>query len=92
MEEVKSKRIQAIEYLRIIITPLCVHPEQIVIEDILDERGLVLNLIASKEDLPFLIGRGGKIADALRSVLHIWGTRNIASVKLFVNRREENGQ
>lgn len=84
-----SKRERAISYLFLVLTPLCEFPQDLKIEDTLDERGLILNVLANDEDLPFLIGRGGKIANSLRDLLHIWGTRHVASVKLFINRRQD---
>ena len=80
---------KAIAYLYTVISELCLHPEDIKIEHTLDERGLVLDVKANNEDMPFLIGRGGKIANSLRDVLHIYGARHNCSLKLFINRKDE---
>lgn len=79
-----TKKEQALEYLKVVILPLCSYPIQL--KDVVDERGLVITIIAHEKDLPFLIGRKGIIANSLRNILHIWGTKNYAAVKLFINK------
>lgn len=83
--ESKTKREMATEYLRAVVAPLCGHPELIQVEDVLDERGLLLTLRAHAEDMSLLIGRKGSCAEALKKVMHIWGTRHIASVRLKID-------
>jgi predicted RNA-binding protein YlqC (UPF0109 family) len=45
------------------------HPEQVEVKEERDGRAAVLSLYVAEEDLGQVIGRGGRIARALRTVL-----------------------
>ena len=79
-----NKTESAVEYLKGVISPLCVDQEQLVIEFTINELGLNLLVSASTKDLPFLIGKYGMTANAIRQVLLIWGARHGAKVNFSI--------
>ena len=74
-----------IEYLKTIIAPLLAKPEEIEIERIEDERGILLQVTVNGYDVGKLIGKKGNTATALRLLLHIFGSRIDKVVSLKIN-------
>lgn len=63
------------EIVEIIAKSLVDHPEQIVVEETSDERGVVFQLHVAPEDMGKVIGRQGRIAKAMRTVVKAAATR-----------------
>lgn len=89
-EEIKplTTRERAIGYLMVLLTPLCRYPQELKIQDSVDERGLILNVVTGKFDGSIVIGRFGMIADSIRNIMSAWGGVHNAKISVFVNRRE----
>ena len=83
-----SKREQAIQYLKVIIEPLCRFPDELVIEDKLDLRGLIIDVRANKEDTPLLVGRGGIIKHSISNIMNVWGAINLAKIVVYFGSAE----
>jgi predicted RNA-binding protein YlqC (UPF0109 family) len=45
------------------------HPDQVVVEEVLGDRGVVLELSVAVEDLGKVIGKQGRTARAIRTIL-----------------------
>lgn len=65
-----------VSLVRNIAESLCSQPDQIELEDSIDERGVLIKLFVSKEDLPRIIGKGGETAKAIRQLLRALGAKN----------------
>ena len=65
-----------VNYLLSIINPIASDPNAVNIEHIIDEKGILLNVSANKEDTGLLIGKKGETAKALRRLLRLFGMRN----------------
>lgn len=63
------------EIVEIIAKSLVDHPEQIIVEETSDERGVVFQLHVAPEDMGKVIGRQGRIAKAMRTVVKAAATR-----------------
>jgi len=76
----------ATEYLLSIVKPLTKFPEQVEIKHHVDTagRGIVLNVIAEKDDLALLIGKHGLMARCVRNVLRGWCGINNARIILHI--------
>ncbi len=57
------------ELLEFLARALVDHPEQVRVEEIESENGVVLRLSVAKEDVGKVIGKQGRIARALRTVV-----------------------
>lgn len=78
-------------YIQTILTPLLRNPNELKIVSTTDQSGKLITVSASKEDMPYIIGRNAKTVDALRVLLHIFGTlKEGQKVSLIINNYEHN--
>jgi predicted RNA-binding protein YlqC (UPF0109 family) len=63
------------------------NPDQVEVEDKMDERGILIQLWVDKEDLGRIIGKGGDGANAIRTLLRTLGTKNNAHYGFKVDTR-----
>ncbi len=64
------------ELVEYIAKALVDNPDEVAVEEIEDDRGSVLNLSVSESDLGRIIGRSGKTAKAIRSILSVSSTKS----------------
>lgn len=72
------------EIVEIIAKSLVDYPEQVIVEESGDERGAVLQLHVAPEDMGKVIGRQGRIAKALRTVVKAAATRENKKVTVEI--------
>ncbi len=60
-----------ITYCRQLFQGIC--RGEVVMEEILDERGVLLNIKVGKADMPLVIGVGGRHVAAIRTLVHAAG-------------------
>lgn len=81
------------QFVEYIVKSLVEHPDDVVVERIIDEKGVLLTLTVNPEDLGRVIGRRGSTAQSLRTVLRALGTRNSARYNLkIVNNDQPEGE
>jgi len=73
------------EFLEFIIKSIVDHPEDVVIDRQIDERGVLITLSVNSKDMGMVIGRDGSTAKAIRTLLRVVGARNNARVNLKIN-------
>ena len=82
------------QFVEYIVKSLVGHPDDVVVERIIDEKGVLLSLTVNPEDLGRVIGKRGITAQSLRTLLRALGTKNDARYNLkIVNSdggRDEN--
>jgi len=73
------------------------HPEDVVVDRTIDEKGVLLTLTVNPADLGRVIGKRGSTAQSLRTLLRALGAKNDARYNLkivnndgFSGAREEN--
>jgi hypothetical protein len=76
------------EFLELIAKAIVGHPEDVVAERTVDERGVLLTLKINPEDMGYIIGRRGQTAQAVRTLLKIVGAKNNARVNLKIYEPE----
>lgn len=64
------------ELLEFLARELVDEPDAVEVTETQDERGLLLQLRVAPEDMGKVIGRGGRTARAIRSVVRAAGTRS----------------
>jgi len=77
---------QFIEYT---VKSLVGHPEDVVCDRIVDEKGVLLTLTVNPEDLGRVIGKRGVTAQSLRTLLRALGTKNDARYNLKIVNTDE---
>jgi len=59
-----------------LVKPLVVHPDDLIVKKFSeDEENLTLQVIVHKDDLGRVIGKGGKIANAIRTIAYAAASR-----------------
>jgi predicted RNA-binding protein YlqC (UPF0109 family) len=72
------------DFLDYVIKAIVAHPEDVVVERIIDERGVLLTLKINPQDMGYVIGKKGQTAKAVRTLLKIVGAKNNARVNLKI--------
>ncbi len=72
------------EYVESIVKPIVDHPEEVVTNRTLDERGVLIQLTVNREDMGKVIGREGRTAKSIRSLLRVFGARSNARINLKI--------
>jgi predicted RNA-binding protein YlqC (UPF0109 family) len=81
------------QFIEYIVKSLVGNPDDVVVERIIDEKGVLLTLTVNPEDLGRVIGKRGVTAQSLRTLLRALGTKNNARYNLkIVNNDEEPAQ
>lgn len=74
-----------ITYLENVVTPLLAHQEDLKIEKVTDEKGILLTITAHGEDMGRLIGKMGCTANAVRTLLRQYGSLHEAHISVKIN-------
>lgn len=78
------------QFVEYIVKSLVGHPDDVVVERLIDEKGVLLTLTVNPEDLGRVIGKRGVTAQSLRTLLRALGTKNDARYNLkIVNNDDE---
>ena len=81
------------QFVEYIVKSLVEHPDDVVVERIIDEKGVLLTLTVNPEDLGRVIGRRGATAQSLRTMLRALGMKNSARYNLkIVNNDQPDGE
>ena len=72
------------QFVEYIVKSLVSHPDDVVVDRIIDEKGVLLSLTVHPEDLGRVIGKRGATAQSLRSLLRALGTKNDARYNLKI--------
>jgi len=72
------------QFVEYIVTSLVENPDDVIVERIVDEKGVLLTLTVNPEDLGRVIGRRGATAQSLRTLLRALGTKNTARYNLKI--------
>lgn len=79
------------QFIEYIVKSLVGNPDDVLVERIIDEKGVLLTLTVNPEDLGRVIGKRGVTAQSLRTLLRALGTKNNARYNLkIVNNDDEH--
>lgn len=80
------------QFVEYIVKSLVGHPDDVVVERQIDEKGVLLTLTVNPEDLGRVIGKRGTTAQSIRTMLRALGTKNDARYNLkIVNNDLDDG-
>ena len=72
------------QFIEYIVKELVGHPDDVIVERRIDEKGVLLELTVNPEDLGRVIGKRGVTAQSLRTLLRALGTKNDARYNLKI--------
>ena len=79
----------AVNYEKLIqdlIHPLVVHPDDLLVKKFSEEEGmLVLQVIVHKDDLGRVIGKNGRIANAIRTIAYASASREGKKITINID-------
>jgi len=76
------------EFLEFVINALVDNHDSIKIDRTIDEMGVLLTLSVHKDDMAQVIGKSGRTASAIRTLLRVVGMKNSSRVNLKINEPE----
>ncbi|MBN9397864.1 hypothetical protein BGO18_03230 [Candidatus Saccharibacteria bacterium 47-87] len=80
------------QFIEYIVKSVVGNPDDVVVERIIDEKGVLLTLTVNPDDLGRVIGKRGVTAQSLRTLLRALGTKNDARYNLkIVNNDGQTG-
>lgn len=78
------------QFVEYIVKSLVGYPDDVIVERLIDEKGVLLTLTVNPDDLGRVIGKRGVTAQSLRTLLRALGTKNDARYNLkIVNNDDE---
>lgn len=72
------------DFVEYVVKQIVEKPDEVVVERVVDEMGVLITLKVSKDDMGKIIGKSGQTAKALRILLRIIGSKNNARVNLKI--------
>ncbi|MEX1052048.1 MAG: KH domain-containing protein, partial [Patescibacteria group bacterium] len=72
------------EYVESMVKPIVDNPDDVLTSRVLDERGVLIQLTVNQADMGKVIGREGRTAKAIRSLLRVFGARADARINLKI--------
>ena len=72
-------------FLEYVVKSLVDHPEEVKVDRVVDEMGVLITLDVHPEDMGKIIGRSGNTAKAIRTLLRVVGMKHNARVNLKIN-------
>lgn len=79
------------QFVEFIIKSLVSNPDEVKVERRIDEKGVLLELTVSPDDLGRVIGKRGATAQSVRTLLRALGTKNDARYNLKIVDNGEPG-
>ena len=77
------------QFIEYIVKSLVSNPDDVSVERIIDEKGVLLSLTVNPEDLGRVIGKRGVTAQSLRTLLRALGTKNDARYNLKIENNDD---
>ncbi len=77
------------QFIEYIVKSLVGYPDDVAVERLIDEKGVLLTLTVNPEDLGRVIGKRGVTAQSLRTLLRALGTKNDARYNLKIVNNDD---
>ncbi|MDR3297766.1 MAG: KH domain-containing protein [Candidatus Nomurabacteria bacterium] len=77
------------QFVEYIVKTLVNNPDEVKVERIIDEKGVLLSLEVDPEDVGRIIGRRGATAQSIRTLLRALGTKNDARYNLKIVNNDD---
>lgn len=80
------------DLVQYLVEALVDHPEQVQVNEVVGERSVVYEVRVAADDLGRVIGKGGRIANSLRTVVKAAGLKRHKSVWVDFGKHEAEGE
>ena len=80
------------QFVEYVVKAIVDHPDDVTTERTIDEMGTLVSLHVNAEDMGTIIGKEGRTAKALRTLLRVLGAKNNARVNLKIIEPEGSGR
>jgi predicted RNA-binding protein YlqC (UPF0109 family) len=77
------------QFIEYIVKSVVGHPDDVAVERLIDEKGVLLTLTVNPEDLGRVIGKRGVTAQSLRTLLRALGTKHDARYNLKIVNNDD---
>jgi len=77
------------QFVEYIVKSLVGFPDDVAVERLIDEKGVLLSLTVNPQDLGRVIGKRGVTAQSLRTLLRALGTKNDARYNLKIVNNDD---
>ncbi|MGI6360187.1 MAG: KH domain-containing protein [Acholeplasmatales bacterium] len=68
-----------------IVTPLVVHPDDVLVKTLSEDETIVIQVLVNEEDLGRVIGKGGRIAGAIRTIVYAGASKEGKHVRIDID-------
>ncbi|HHT39476.1 MAG: KH domain-containing protein [Acholeplasmatales bacterium] len=68
-----------------IITPLVLHPEDVLIKTLSSGNDITIQVIVNENDLGRVIGRGGRMASAIRTIAYAGASKEGKHIRIDID-------
>ena len=72
------------DFIEFIVKSIVDNPDDVVIDRVIDDLGVLITLKVNKEDMGKIIGKNGQTAKAMRVLLRLIGSKNEERVNLKI--------
>ncbi len=72
------------EFVEYVVSQLVTKPEAVETKRSIDELGVLIELTVDREDMGVVIGKEGKTAKAIRTLLRVMGAKNDSRINLKI--------
>jgi hypothetical protein len=72
------------QFVEYVVKQLVTKPDKVLTERKIDELGVLIELTVDREDMGVIIGKEGKTAKAIRTLLRVLGAKNDARINLKI--------
>ena len=72
------------QFVEYVVKQLVTQPDKVLTERKIDELGVLIELTVDREDMGVIIGKEGKTAKAIRTLLRVLGAKNDARINLKI--------
>ena len=79
------------EFVEYVVKAIVDNPDKVEVNRTIDEMGVLLELTVAPEDMGKIIGKDGKTAKSIRTLLRVLGAKNDARLNLKIVEPEGNG-
>ena len=80
------------ELVTMIVRALVDEPERVVVNKLEGERSVIFEVRVASDDLGKVIGKGGRIANALRTLIRAAGAKERKSIWVDINKLGDTGE
>ena len=78
------------QFLEEIIQRIVDNPDKVMVEQEVDKQGVKLTLSVDPNDMGKVIGAQGRMATAIRTIMHAYGGQHEAKVSVIIEEPEKN--